>query len=116
MAKQVRNSNKTIYWLIGIAAFLLVFFIIGKSAGWIGKPKEIEVELAKARHVTIVEKVSASGTVQPVTEVKIAPEVSGEIIDLLVEEGDSVKKGTTLVRIRPDILQSQLQRAQAGLS
>ncbi len=116
MAKQVRNSNKLIYWLIGIAAFLLVFFIVGKSAGWIGKPKEIEVELAKARHVTIVEKVSASGTVQPVTEVKLAPEVSGEIIDLLVEEGDSVKKGTTLVRIRPDILQSQLQRAQAGLS
>ena len=68
--------------------------MVGRSAGWIGKPKELEVELAKAKRVTIIEKVSASGTVQPVTEVKIAPEVSGEIIDLLIEEGDSVKLGS----------------------
>lgn len=116
MAKQKRKSNKLIYWLIGAVAFLLIFIIVGKSAGWIGKPKEIEVELAKAKRVTIVEKVSASGTVQPVTEVKIAPEVSGEIIELLIEEGDSVKRGETLVKIRPDTWQSQLERAEAGLS
>lgn len=116
MAKQKRKSNKLIYWLIGAVAFLLIFIIVGKSAGWIGKPKEMEVEIAKATRATIVEKVSASGTVQPVTEVKIAPEVSGEIISLLIEEGDSVKKGETLVRIRPDTWQSQLERAQAGLS
>ncbi|MBA4053689.1 MAG: efflux transporter periplasmic adaptor subunit [Marivirga sp.] len=116
MAKQKRKSNKLIYWLIGAVAFLLIFIIVGKSAGWIGKPKELEVELAKAKRVTIVEKVSASGTVQPVTEVKIAPEVSGEIIELLIEEGDSVKRGETLVKIRPDTWQSQLERAEAGLS
>lgn len=116
MAKQKRKSNKLIYWLIGAVAFLLLFIIVGKSAGWIGKPKEIEVELAKAKRVTIVEKVSASGTVQPVTEVKIAPEVSGEIIELLIVEGDSVVRGKTLVKIRPDTWQSQLERAEAGLS
>lgn len=116
MAKQTRKSNKLIYWLIGAVAFLIVFIIVGKSAGWIGKPKEIEVELAKAKRVTIVEKVSASGTVQPVTEVKIAPEVSGEIIGLLVEEGDPVNRGDVLVKIRPDTWQSQLERAQASLS
>jgi HlyD family secretion protein len=116
MAKQTRKSNKTIYWLIGAVVILLLFIIVGKSAGWIGKPKELEVELAKAKRVTIVEKVSASGTVQPVTEVKIAPEVSGEIIDLLVEEGDSVNNAQTLVRIRPDTWQSQFERAEAGLS
>jgi len=116
MAKQKRKSNKLVYWLIGAVAVLLIFIIVGKSAGWIGKPKELEVELAKAKRVTIVEKVSASGTVQPVTEVKIAPEVSGEIIDLLIVEGDSVKRGTTLVKIRPDTWQSQLERAEAGLS
>lgn len=104
-----------LYWFIGATVVLLLFFIIGKSAGWIGKPKEIEVELTKARKVTIIEKVSASGTVQPVTEVKIAPEVSGEIIDLLVEEGDSIKKGQTLVKIRPDTWESQLERAEALL-
>jgi HlyD family secretion protein len=116
MAKQKRKSNKMIYWLIGAVGFLILFLAVGKSAGWIGKPKEMEVEIAKAKRVTIVEKVSASGTVQPVTEVKIAPEVSGEIIALLIEEGDSVRKGETLVKIRPDTWQSQLDRAQAGLS
>jgi HlyD family secretion protein len=116
MAKQKKKSNKMIYWLIGAVVLILVFIVVGKSAGWIGKPKEIEVELAKAKRTAIIEKVSASGTVQPVTEVKIAPEVSGEIIGLLIEEGDSVRKGETLVKIRPDTWQSQLERAQAGLS
>lgn len=116
MAKQTRKSNKLIYWLIGAVAVLLIFVIVGKSAGWIGKPKEIEVELTKAKKVNITEKVSASGTVQPVTEVKIAPEVSGEIINLLIEEGDSVTRGQALVKIRPDILQSALERTEAGLN
>lgn len=116
MAKQKQKSNKLIYWLIGAVVVLLIFIMVGRSAGWIGKPKELEVELTKAKKVTIVEKVSASGTVQPVTEVKIAPEVSGEIIELLIEEGDSVKGGQTLVKIRPDTWQSQLERAEAGLS
>lgn len=95
---------------------IILFLVVGKSAGWIGKSNELEVELAKAKRVTIVEMVSASGTVQPVTEVKIAPEVSGEIIELLVDEGDSVKRGQLLVKIRPDTWESQLQRAQASLS
>jgi HlyD family secretion protein len=116
MAKQNQKSNKKLYWLIGGLVFLIILFMVGKSAGWIGKPKELEVELAKAKRVTIVEKVSASGTVQPVTEVKLAPEVSGEIISLLIEEGDSVRKGQPMVKIRPDTWESQYQRAQAGLS
>jgi HlyD family secretion protein len=116
MAKQKRKSNKMIYWLIGAVVVLILVLVIGKSAGIIGKPKEMEVDLAKAKRVTIVEKVSASGTVQPVIEVKIAPEVSGEIIELRVEEGDAVNKGETLVKIRPDTWESQLQRAEAGLS
>ena len=112
MAKQKQKSNKLIYWLIGAVVVLLIFIIVGRSAGWIGKPKELEVELAKAKRVTIIEKVSASGTVQPVTEVKIAPEVSGEIIDLLIEEGDSVKQGATLVKIRPDTWQSRVGKSR----
>lgn len=116
MAKQKQKSNKLIYGLIGAVVVILIFLFIAKSAGWIGKPKELEVELAKAARLTIIEKVSASGTVQPVTEVKIAPEVSGEIIELLIEEGDSVREGQTLVKIRPDTWQSQLERAEASLS
>lgn len=116
MAKQKRKSNKLIYGLIGALVVLLLFVLIGRSQGWIGKPKELEVELAKTKRATIVEKVSASGTVQPVTEVKIAPEVSGEIRELLIEEGDSVAKGKMMVKIRPDTWQSQLDRAEASLN
>ncbi len=116
MAKQKRKSNKLIYGLIGAVVVLILFVIIGRSQGWIGKPKELEVELAKAKRATIVEKVSASGTVQPVTEVKIAPEVSGEIRELLVEEGDSVTRGRLMVKIRPDTWISQLERAEASLN
>ena len=116
MAKQKRKSNKLIYGLIGGLVVLLLFVLIGSSQGWIGKPKDLEVELAKTKRVTIVEKVSASGTVQPVTEVKIAPEVSGEIRELLIEEGDSVSRGRLMVKIRPDTWVSQLERAEASLN
>lgn len=116
MAKQKRKSNKLIYWLIGGLVVLLLFVFIGRSQGWIGKAKELEVELAKAKRATIIEKVSASGTVQPVIEVKIAPEVSGEILELLVEEGDSVSRGKQMVKIRPDTWVSQFERAEASLN
>ncbi|HMV10356.1 MAG TPA: efflux RND transporter periplasmic adaptor subunit [Cyclobacteriaceae bacterium] len=113
---QKRKSNKFIYWLLAILGGLFLIVIIGKSQGWIGKPQELEVELAKVKRTTIVEKVSASGTVQPVIEVKIAPEVSGEIRELLIEEGDSVGKNQMLVKIRPDTWLSQLDRAEASLN
>lgn len=116
MAKQKTKSNKIVYYLIGGVVVVILFLVVGKSMGWIGKSKDIEVELAKAGRSSIVEKVSASGTVQPVIEVKIAPEVSGEIIELYVEDGDSVKWGELLVKIRPDVWLSQLERTEAGLS
>lgn len=117
MAKQTKKkSNKALYIIMGIVAVLILFLIVGKSAGWIGKEKTIEVDVAKVKIVSIVEKVSASGTVQPVTEVKLAPEVSGEIIELRVEDGDSVRMGEMLVKIRPDIVISQLERSEASHS
>lgn len=114
--KQKKKSNKLLYWGIGVLIFLIVFLVIGKSAGWIGKSRELEVEFTKSKKASITEKVSASGTVQPVIEVKLAPEVSGEIIDLNVEDGDSVKAGQVLVKIRPDVWMSQLERSEALLS
>src|SRR5688572_19144557 len=116
MALQKKKSNKTIKYLIIGLVIVVVGAIVAKATGVIGKPRELEVELSKTKKVTIVEKVSASGTIQPVTEVKIAPEVSGEIVDLLIEEGDSVGKGAPLVKIRPDTWQSQVDQARAGLS
>ena len=116
MAKKKQKSNRLIYILIGSVIVIAIFLVIGKKQGWIGKGKMIEVELAKAKKVTITEKVSASGTVQPVTEVKLAPEVSGEITELNVEDGDSVKVGKVLVKIRPDVWLSQLERSEASLN
>lgn len=116
MAKQKKKSNKLLYIGIGVVVFLILFLIIGKSQGWIGKAKTIEVEVTKAKKASITEKVSASGTVQPVIEVKLAPEVSGEITDLRIEDGDSVRRGDILVKIRPDVWLSQLERSEAGLN
>lgn len=116
MAKQKKKSNKLLYWGIGVVIFLILFLIVGKSQGWIGKSRDLEVDFAKAKRTSITEKVSASGTVQPVIEVKLAPEVSGEIISLNVEDGDSVKAGQVLVKIRPDVWNSQLERSEAALS
>ncbi|MEK6780707.1 MAG: efflux RND transporter periplasmic adaptor subunit [Bacteroidota bacterium] len=116
MAKQKKKSNKLVYYLIGGLIVVIIFLVIGKSQGWIGKGKEIEVDLVKAKKTSITEKVSASGTVQPVTEVKLAPEVSGEIIELNIEDGDSVMSGQVLVKIRPEVWLSQLERSEAALN
>ncbi|WP_420578505.1 efflux RND transporter periplasmic adaptor subunit [Ekhidna sp.] len=116
MAKKKKSSNKILYILGGVVIFLILFAIIGKSQGWVGQKKMIQVEVSKAEKNTIIEKVSASGQVQPVVEVQLSPEVSGEIIELKIEEGDSVSKGDFLLRIRPDNFQSAYDQAVAGLN
>src|SRR5690606_4260527 len=114
MAK--KKSNKLIYILLGVLGFLILFVVIGKSAGWIGGEEEIEVETTEAKKATIIERVSASGVVQPETEVKLSPDVAGEIIELNVKEGDSVKVNDLLVKIRPDNFISALDRSKANLN
>jgi HlyD family secretion protein len=111
-----KKSNKVIYILSGLFVLLIAVIVAGNMLGWIGGTKEIEVEVGEARRETIVDKVTASGMIQPVYEVKISPDVSGEIIELHVEEGDSVQRGELLLKIRPDIYQSSLERARANLS
>jgi HlyD family secretion protein len=80
------------------------------------KPKSTEVDFATVKRTDITERVTASGRVQPQVEVKISPDVSGEIIGLYVNEGDPVKAGQLLVRIRPDNYESLLSRAQATVN
>lgn len=116
MAKKKKGSNRIIWILLIVIVAVLVFAVVGKQAGMIGGPRTISVELAQVSKKTIVEKVTASGVVQPVTEIIISPDVAGEIIELNVEEGDFVNEGMILVKIRPDNLQSALDRAQANLN
>lgn len=114
MAK--KKSNRLLIILAVAVVVLVSFAFIAKQAGWIGKEKPTEVELAKVNRTNIVEKVSASGKVQPEVEVKISPDVSGEIIALYVAEGDSVVKGQTLLKIRPDNYISAVDRARANVN
>ncbi len=103
------------FWLLGGLALILVLSWILHKSDTSGKNAP-EVETGKAVRRTIVETVMASGFVQPEKEVKISSEVSGEIIDLPVREGQQVQKGDLLVRINPDLYQSALERAMAALS
>lgn len=115
MAK--RKSSSRLWWILGgIVVLLVAGLLIAKSAGWIGKVKPTEVEFGKVKKVDIIERVSASGRVQPEIEVKISPDVSGEIIGLYVEEGDSVIKGQLLAKIRPDNYEAFLARASAAVN
>jgi HlyD family secretion protein len=114
--KKKSNNNRLLYQLLGITAALIIFGIIGKSKGWIGKEPSVEVEFSKVEHRNITEVVTASGAIQPVTEVKITPEVSGEIIEMLIKEGDSVRTGQLLLRLKPDNAMSALERAKASMN
>ncbi|HRH04072.1 MAG TPA: efflux RND transporter periplasmic adaptor subunit [Bacteroidia bacterium] len=95
---------------------LIIALIIAKKVGWIGSVDKTEVVTEKAALRKIIETVSASGKVQPEVEVKISPDVSGQIVELNVKEGDEVKKGTVLCKINPDIYLSNLEKMQAAVN
>ncbi len=111
-----KKSNKLLYYLLGAIVALVLFAIIGKQAGWVGGERETEVEITKVSRKQIIEKVSASGEIQPEVEVKLSPDVAGEIIELNIQEGDSVEQGKLLVKIRPDNFISALDRSKANLN
>ena len=108
--------NKKIIWLlVGLAA--LVILLVGlKKAGVIGKEKGEEVTSEKVQLRTITESVNASGKVYPEVEVKVSPDISGEIVNLFVEEGDKVTKGQILAKIYADIYASQKDQVTASVN
>ena len=106
--------NKTLRNVLIAAAVLVVIAVVANKMGWIGKGKTTQVAVTKVEQKNIVETVSASGKIQPEVEVKLSPEVSGEIVELNVKEGDVVKKGQLLCKIKPDILVSGYERTVAS--
>jgi HlyD family secretion protein len=106
-------GKTTKYILIGLG-IVVVLLIIGKVTGVIGKSDKTQVATDKTAVREINETVSASGKIKPHVEVKISPEVSGEVVELPIKEGDVVKKGQLLCKIRPDILKSGYERAVAS--
>ena len=116
MKSKKKKKSNILKYLVAVAVLVVVFVLIGKKTGIIGKKHELTVTVDKALLATIVEKVGATGNVQPITEVKVSPEVSGEIIELYIEEGDSVVQGQQLAKIRPDNWISQVDRMRAMLN
>lgn len=109
-------KKKTVILLI-IAVIIIVLLLVFTKTGVFGNKNEgKEVEVATVNQITVVETVSATGKIQPEIEVKISSEVSGEIIELPIKEGQVVKKGDLLVRINPDLYTSGLNRSVASLS
>lgn len=111
-----KKSNKFLPYVIGLAIVLIVLLVVGKKQGWFGKDFEINVATKVVESKTITELITANGKVQPETQIKISPDVSGEIIELNILEGDEVKKGQHLMTIKPDIYIQSYNRAQASLS
>src|SRR5205809_6082798 len=112
-AKQRRASRKKqiIYGSIALLALWVV-----ASSIWNKREKPIPVITETAIRKTIVQTVSATGKIQPEVEVKISPEVAGEIIELPVEDGMRVKKGDLLVKIKPDSYKALLEQQEAAIS
>ena len=111
-----QKKNKYLPFYIGGIFIIIIVLIVGKKQGWFGSDLELKVLAEPVESERITELITANGKIQPETEVKISPDVSGEIIELYVEEGDEVEKGELLVVIKPDIYISALNRAEASLN
>lgn len=105
--------SKKLKWLIGILILLVVVLVVLSKTGVLGKEEGTKVTAEKAVKRTIVETVTASGKIYPEIEVKVSPDISGEIVELDVEEGDTVRKGQVLAKIYADIYASQRDQAAA---
>lgn len=111
------NKRNRLYWVIGIVAVLaLIILATGKKKGWYGDGTEIKVTTEAASIRSITETVSANGKIQPETEVKITPYISGEVVELYVNEGDEVAQGQLLAVVDPELYVTAQARAVASLN
>lgn len=107
-----KKSKRRLYIILGVIVLLALAAAIKARS----KPRGEEVQVEAAQRRVIRETVTASGKIFPVTEVKISPDVSGEIVELYVKEGDSVRAGQVLAKIRPDEYMSLVEQGEAALS
>ena len=110
------RKNRKLLWILAAVVLLTVLAAVGKRMGWWGQTPPLEVAVEKVAHRDLTETVLASGKIQPVTEVKISSEVSGEIVALTIKEGDAVRKGQLLARINPEMMAAALDRNEAAVN
>jgi HlyD family secretion protein len=103
--------NKRVIWISVLLLVVIATLITLKKTGIIGEDKTVRVAVEKATRRTIIETVSASGKLYPEDERKVSSDVSGEVVEMYVEEGDSVRKGQVLARVFADVLTSARDRA-----
>lgn len=114
MARSGKNTLLIVLVILVLLSVAGLFF--AKKMGYIGQKRLTKVSVEQVKNRTIVETVSASGKIYPEVEVKLTSDVSGEIIQLLVQEGDSVTKGKLLAKIEPDLYSTAVERAQAAVN
>jgi HlyD family secretion protein len=111
------KKKRRFIWLIALLAVLVIAVLaVGKNKGWFGSEGYLKVAVEKGVKREIVEIITANGKIQPETEVIISPDVSGEIVDLVIKEGDEVDKGQYLLKIKPEAYQMARNRAEASLN
>jgi HlyD family secretion protein len=110
------KRSKIVRYLLIAAVVLIIIAMVGKKAGWFGSGPLTRVAVESVLKRTIIETITANGRIQPETEVKLSPDVSGEIVEMSVREGDSVKQGDLLVKIKQDFYLSSRDRVNAGLN
>jgi len=110
------NNKRTLIILAVVTVLLVIVAVVAKKKGLVGAAPATEVTVETVGQRDITETVSASGKIQSEVAVVISPDVAGEIMQLTVKEGDKVKVGQLLVKIDPDIQQSNVERLQASLN
>jgi HlyD family secretion protein len=110
------KAKKLLIYIAIVVVVLIALLVVGKKLGWFGKEEAIKVAVEKIQKRDITETITANGKVQPETEVIITPEVSGEIVELNVKEGDMVEQGKLLILIKPDTYRSIRDRSKAAVN
>jgi HlyD family secretion protein len=111
---QQKRSRKKLYITLGIVVLVLIIVVSVVASS--KRDKGVAVTTDKAFRQNVTQLVTATGKIQPEIEVPIAPEVSGEIVAIPVKEGQTVRKGDLLLKIKPDSYQAQVEAQEAALS